>query len=48
MFAFTTISTALQRVIPRSTYAKCALATQRLGLSKLSRYCAYRAGFFEK
>ena len=36
------------RITRRTLYAKAALITQRIGLSRLSWYCARRAGFFEK
>lgn len=36
------------RITREMIYAKTALITQRIGLDRLSWYCARRAGFFDK
>ena len=36
------------RFSPQRFYAKAALITQRVGLSRASWFCAARAGFFDK
>lgn len=35
------------RIKKKALYAKAALLTQRIGLRRLSWYCARKAGFFE-